>query len=124
MSYESLEDLVQGNALRIGRVAIALRREAKEVARDIWQAMEGQPGGASGQHRVQRMEAAMKRLELEAEATEEQAEDEARRRAQNIHRGFDTLTNRIKALEKALGEEDDVMLSLSLIHISEPTRPY
>jgi len=77
MSYESLEDLVQGNALRIGRVAVALRREVKEVARDIWQSMEGQLDGAGGQHRAQRMETAMKRLELEAEATEEQMEDEA-----------------------------------------------
>jgi len=57
------------------------------------------------------MEAAMERLELEAEATEEQMEDAARRRAWDIRRGFDTLTNRIKALEKALGEGDNVMLS-------------
>ena len=64
MSYESMEDLVQGNALRIGRVAIALRREVKEVARNIWQAMEGRPGDACGRHRAQRMEAAMERLEL------------------------------------------------------------
>ena len=84
MSYESLEDLVLGNALRIGRVAIALFREVREVAQIIWQAMEGRSGGVGGQHRAQWMEAAMERLELEAEATEEHMEDEARRRAWDI----------------------------------------
>jgi len=57
------------------------------------------------------MEAAMERLELEAEATEEQMEDAACRRAGDVRRSFDTLTNRIKALEKALGEGDNIMMA-------------
>jgi len=111
MSYDSLEDLMQGNALRIGRVAIALRREVREVAQVIWQAMERRPGGMGEQHRAQQMEAAMERLELEAEATEEQMEDAARKWAGDVRRSFDTLTNRIKALEKALGEGDNIMMA-------------
>jgi len=112
MSYESLEDLVHGNALRIGRVAIALRREAREVAQVIWQAMTEQPGGEGVRHRAQQIEAAMERLELEAESTEErQMEDAARERAGGVHRSFETLTNRIEALRRTLGVKDDIMMA-------------
>ena len=57
------------------------------------------------------MEAALERLEQEAESTEKQMETEARRRAGDIRRGFDKLTSRIQALQEALREEDNIMLA-------------